>query len=88
MIRAAMDSSQSFSNCTPGGENDATPKSSVGFSKSLTVTFRHIDVQVNGFGDDFAPTCWSVIEDLIPFRRRKASKRVNENFPNLIFSRV
>lgn len=82
-----MDSKLAASSCKRQDENDTLSKGSIGPSKRLTVTFRHIDVLVNGLGDDFAPTCWSVIENLIPFRRRKVSKKVNKSLPIHYFAR-
>ncbi|KAJ5365460.1 multidrug resistance protein CDR1 [Penicillium concentricum] len=70
-----MDSTPSLSQRTLEPKNELPSVKSDGPSKRLTVTFRNIDVQVNGLGEDFAPTCLSVLEYLNPFGGRKASKR-------------
>jgi ATP-binding cassette subfamily G (WHITE) protein 2 (SNQ2) len=43
--------------------------------RRLTVTLDKVSVQVHDVGEDFAPTCLSVLADLIPFRRHKPAKR-------------
>jgi ATP-binding cassette subfamily G (WHITE) protein 2 (SNQ2) len=43
--------------------------------RRLTVTLDQVSVQVNDVGEDFAPTCLSVLADLSPFGRHKPAKR-------------
>ncbi|KAH7310719.1 ABC-2 type transporter-domain-containing protein [Stachybotrys elegans] len=44
-------------------------------SDGITVTFEDLGIEVSGLGEDFGSTCLSVVEDLIPFRKKATPKR-------------
>ncbi|KAL6405431.1 ABC multidrug transporter [Ilyonectria robusta] len=54
---------------SPDDESDETPP------KQLTVTFRNVEVTVNGQGENFALTCITILRSLNPFGRQKHTKR-------------
>ena len=43
--------------------------------KRLTVTLERVNVQVHDVGEDFAPTCLSVLNELNPLSNHKPAKR-------------
>lgn len=45
--------------------------------KRLTVTFHDVEVVVHGLGEDYGPTCTSVVADLIPCINGHKSQRVS-----------
>lgn len=52
------------------------PGSSRANSGGITVTFRDVNVEVNGLGEDYQTTCASALSSLVPGLRGKSSKRV------------
>ncbi|KAH8673305.1 ABC-2 type transporter-domain-containing protein [Xylariales sp. PMI_506] len=55
-----------------GGSDIVVPDSGAG----LTVSFQDVGVEVFGLGEDYGPTCASVVTDMLaPFRRETKTKR-------------
>jgi hypothetical protein len=74
-----MDPKPAFLNGTTAEWNtdgSETPSESEKGRKQLTVTFRDIEIEVDGFGDGYASTCLSVVTDLLSFGKGTKSKRV------------
>ena len=52
------------------------PGSSRTASGGITVTFRDVNVEVNGLGEDYQTTCASALTSLVPGLKGRSSKRV------------
>lgn len=52
------------------------PGSSRATSGGITVTFRDVNVEVNGLGEDYQTTCASALSSLVPALKGSSSKRV------------
>lgn len=52
------------------------PGSSRATSGGITVTFRDVNVEVNGLGEDYQTTCASALSSLVPGLGGRSSKRV------------
>jgi hypothetical protein len=51
--------------------------------KRLTVTFRDVDIQVDGLGEDYSSTCASVLTSMLPSGRGNKSMRVCSSMEHL-----
>jgi hypothetical protein len=52
-----------------------------GADKRLTVTFRDVDVEVDGLGEDYGMTVASAAASLLPSRKSRKSRRVCNQTP-------